>query len=105
MKNNPLNSSINNNTPYYYLFPRSLADLNVPFKDPTSLLTPSVLKLSVSDGKVQFETSSVEKVNIYAVTGQLVKSLNSQIGTNSIALPNGIYIVKISNEITKIIIH
>lgn len=95
------NSTSNTN---YYLYPRSSADLNVPFKDPTRLLTPSVLKLAVSDGKVQFETSSVEKVNIYSINGQLVRSTNSSIGMNSIALKNGVYLIRIGEKTAKIVL-
>ena len=104
MKNNTINSGINNNTPYYYLFPRMLTDIDVAFKDPTGLSTPSILKLSVSDGKVQFETASVEKVNIYSVNGQLIKSTNSSIGMNSITLRNGVYLIRIGEKTAKVIL-
>jgi hypothetical protein len=97
MKNNP------NNT-YYYLFPRSLADLNVPFRELTGLSTPSVSGISIANKKVNFETLTVENVNVYAVSGQIVRSMKSQIGQNSILLPTGIYMLKIGNGVTKICI-
>ena len=95
------NSTSNTN---YYLYPRSSADLNVPYKDPTGFSTPSVLKLSVSDGKVRFETTSVEKVGIYAVTGQQIKTFNSVVGSNSVDLASGIYIVRIGQQVSKVIV-
>ena len=85
----------------YSLFARNAADLDVQLSAVNEL---KLNNLSISNGKVQFETSTVEKVNIYAVTGQLVKTFNSQIGVNVIALHNGIYAVKIGNNVTKIIV-
>ena len=104
MKNNTINSGINNNNPYYYLFPRMLTDINVPYKDPTGLSIPSVLKLSVSDGKVHFETPSVEKVRVHSVTGECIVSSFSVIGQNSIALPKGIYFVSIGASGSKVLV-
>ena len=87
-----------------YLFTRTAADLNVAFKDPTGLSTPSILNLTVSDGKVQFETSSVEKVKVYSVTGQCVKSMDSVTGQNSITLTGGIYFIKIGASVSKVFV-
>jgi len=104
MNNNPLNSSINNNNAYYYLFPRTSADLNVAFKDPTGFSTPSIQNISVSDGTVHFETPSVEMLKVYSVTGQCVKSMDTVVGQNTITLSNGIYFVKIGSSVSKIFV-
>ena len=87
-----------------YLFTRNAADLDVAFKDPTGLSTPSILNLSVSDGKVRFETASVEKVKVYSVTGQCVKSMDSVAGQNSITLTGGIYFIKIGASVSKVFV-
>lgn len=104
MKNNTINTGINNNTPYYYLFPRMLTDIGVPFKDPTGLSIPSVLNLSVSDGKVHFETLEVKSVQVFSVGGQLLKTGSSSIGQNSIALIKGIYIIRIGEKVAKVVL-
>ena len=88
----------------HYLFARNAADLDVPFKEITAFSIPSTQSLLVSNGKVYFETPTIEKVNIYTVTGQLIKTFMSEAGTNSISLINGIYMLKIGTKVTKIII-
>lgn len=106
MRNNPINSGINSNNPYYYIFPRSLSDLDVPYKELTSIPNvSSQLNISVSGNKVLFETASPEKVNIYSVSGQLVKSTTSSVGMNSIELKNGIYIIKIGTKAYKVTVY
>jgi hypothetical protein len=104
MKNNPLNSGINNNNFYYYLFPRSLADLNVPYKAINGFSNPSISSFSISNNKIYFETTTVEKVSVFSVNGQLITTVNSTIGRNSIALNNGIYIIKIGEKAVKVVL-
>lgn len=104
MKNNPLNNSINNNNPYYYIFPRMLADLDVPFKEITGIYNPSLVNISVSEGKIHFETSSIENVNVFSVSGQLIKSIKSSIGKNSVVMKSGIYIIRIGENVAKVVL-
>jgi len=95
MRNNPTNSGINSNTPYYYIFPRMLTDLDVPFKPTTGVSQIKTYNLSISANKVQFETLIPESIKVYSTNGQLIKSIISEVGKNSIALDKGIYIIKI----------
>ena len=86
----------------FSLFVRSAADLNVQLSAVKDL---KLNNISVSNGKIHFETSSVEKVNVFSVSGQLVKSINSSIGRNSIALNKGIYIIRIGEKAVKVTIY
>lgn len=63
-------------------------------------------KLKVySDNKTLFiQTSDIAKLTIYSINGQVHKQNEIPIGTTSIQLPSGVYIVKINDEIFKIII-
>lgn len=86
----------------FSLFVRSAADLDIQLSAVKNL---KLSNISVSNNKIHFETSSVEKVNIFSVNGQLVKSINSSIGRNSIALKNGIYIIRIGEKSAKVTIY
>ncbi|MEI8271143.1 MAG: chitobiase/beta-hexosaminidase C-terminal domain-containing protein [Paludibacter sp.] len=85
----------------FSLFVRSAADLNVLS---SGISTLKITSLSVSDGKVQFETASIEKLKVYSVTGQCVKSMDTVTGQNSISLTNGVYLVKIGTSVSKIFV-
>jgi hypothetical protein len=95
------NNSITTN---YYLFTRNTADLDVKIviSELENIMTQ---KIFASNGKVYFETSSVEKVDIYTVTGQQIRTLISKEGRNSISLPKGIYAFKIGQKVTKVIVN
>ena len=85
----------------FSLYIRSAADLNVQTSDIKAL---RITNLYAQNGKVYFETPNVESVQIYAVNGQLVKSVSSSIGQNSIALNQGVYIIKIGNNTAKVLL-
>jgi len=95
------NSTANTN---YYLYPRTSADLNVAYKDPTGLSTPFVSNLYVSDGKVHFETLSPETVNVFSVSGQAIKNFVSTLGKNSIELTKGVYLIRIGDKTAKVVL-
>jgi hypothetical protein len=85
----------------YSLFVRNAAELDLQV---SRIQTLRLNNLFVSNNKVYFETSSVEKVIVYSINGQLVKSVKSSIGMNSIELKNGVYLFRIGDRIVKVIL-
>ncbi len=78
-------------------------------EDPsTNILNHKVLSANawVSYGKINFQATAGELVEIYTVTGQKVVSTTATDGINSIALNNtqGVLIVKVANRVSKIIL-
>jgi len=104
MRNNPVNSGINNNTPYYYIFPRMLADIDVPFKPISGLTLPKTFNLSTSGTTVFFETVAPEAVKVFSVSGQAIKSIVSVVGKNSLELSKGVYIIRIGDKTAKVLL-
>ena len=104
MRNNPVNSGINNNTPYYYIFPRMLAEIGVPFKPITSINQFKTFNLATSGTTVFFETVAPEAVKVFSVSGQAVKSLVSVVGKNSLKLSKGVYIIRIGDTTAKVLL-
>jgi hypothetical protein len=93
-KNNPTATT-------HYLFARNAADLNVTLSTIKDLTLNS---FSISNNKIYFETTTVEKVSVFSVNGQLITTVNSTVGRNSIALNNGIYIIKIGEKAVKVVL-
>jgi hypothetical protein len=104
MRNNSLNSGINNNNPYYYIFPRMLTEIDVPFKPITGLSLPKTFNLSTSGTTVFFETVTPEAVKVFSVSGQAVKSIVSVVGKNSLELSKGVYIIRIGDKTVKVLL-
>lgn len=84
------------------IFARSAADLNVVS---SSVKDVKLQDITVSGNRIFFETASPENVNIFSVSGQLVKSTTSSAGMNSVELKNGIYIIKIGAKSYKVTVH
>jgi hypothetical protein len=93
-KNSPIIST-------HHIFARNAAELDVQV---SALNDLKINNLSVSNNKVYFETPSVEKVKVYSINGQLIKSNRSSIGKNSIELKNGVYLIKIGEKTAKVIL-
>ncbi|MFZ4726978.1 MAG: chitobiase/beta-hexosaminidase C-terminal domain-containing protein, partial [Paludibacter sp.] len=93
-KNSPIIST-------HHIFARNAAELDVQV---SALNDLKINDLFVSNNKVYFETLSVEKVNVYSVNGQLIKSNKSSIGKNSIELKNGVYLIKIGEKTAKVVL-
>jgi len=104
MRNNPLNSGINNNNPYYYIFPRMLSDIDVPFKSTASVNPLKLYNLSVTGSTVNFETFAPETVKVFSANGQVVKSIISVVGKNSLELSKGVYIIRIGDKTAKVLL-
>lgn len=71
----------------------------------TSTIKPSadneLNKVYVADGKLHIETNQPQAVNIYHVSGSLVKQINVS-GASNISLPQGIYLVKLTDKTYKV---
>lgn len=85
----------------HVIFARSQADF---IAAPTGIQKPTVLPVYVSNGKIYFETSTSQEVNVYSVGGQKIKSFQSVIGNNSFELSNGIYLIHVGNQVAKVIL-
>jgi hypothetical protein len=93
-KNSPIIST-------HHIFARNAAELDVQL---SGLYQPKTYNLTVSANKVQFETLAPESVKIYSVNGQLVKSIISGVGKNSITLDKGVYIIRIGDKTAKVLL-
>lgn len=104
MRNNPINSGINNNTPYYSIFPRSMADIGVPFKPFSDISQIKAYNLSTSGNSIYFETAAPETVKVFTISGQAIKNFVSEVGRNTVELAKGIYIIHIGDKTTKVVL-
>lgn len=85
----------------HYIFSRNAADLDV---QALSIKDVTAGGVYISNGKIHFETQQVESVSIYSVTGHLLHKMQSNVGGNSIALNKGIYIIRIGQKSTKVVL-
>jgi hypothetical protein len=85
----------------HYIFARNAAELDV---QSTGISKIKTYNLTVSANKVQFETLVPESVKVYSINGQLVKSIISEVGKNSIALDKGVYIIRIGDKTAKVLL-
>lgn len=85
----------------HVVFARSQADF---IAAPTGIQKPSVLPLYVANGKVYFETSTSKEVNVYNTNGQKIKTFQSVVGKNNLELSKGIYVIKVGNQVAKIVL-
>jgi hypothetical protein len=85
----------------HYLFARSAAELDVQLSGITDLKQN---RLSISDGKIHFETLGSENVKIYSVSGQMVKNFVSVAGKNSVELTKGVYVIRIGGKTAKVVL-
>jgi|GEM_PF-2169203 len=83
------------------LIVRSSADLNVQL---SGISQPTTYNLSVSANKVHFETLAPEAVKVYSINGQLVKSIVSVAGKNSVELAKGVYLIRIGDKTAKVLL-
>lgn len=68
--------------------------------------TAQQVQLKVVNGKVEIHVLSDEsrRVEVYALTGQVVKTMEAQPGVNVIDLPAGYYIVKCDRLSQRVIV-
>lgn len=85
----------------HYVFARNAADLNVSVSSIHSLNT---LKIYTSNTNVYFETYAPETVKVYRANGQLVTHFISSVGRNSLNLSQGLYIVRVGDQVTKVVL-
>lgn len=77
------------------------------FSDGTTALSDNINTTSqiyASGNKIIILNSHDLPVSVYAITGQLAKSINATSDKSSIVVEKGIYIVKCGNQISKVIV-
>ena len=81
----------------------SSADLNVMMRSETTGIRNiyDVVQVSGTEGAVIVESNDICVVNVYALTGQMVRKVTVREGKNVIDLPEGVYIVNNQRVIVK----
>jgi len=85
----------------FSLFVRNANEINLKT---TSIVDAKILKLTVNANIVSFESQTPETVTVYSVGGQKIKSFISVVGKNSFELSKGIYVIKVGNQVAKIVL-
>jgi hypothetical protein len=72
----------------------------------TGLTSSSVANMIYSSNrKIVIEGATIgSAISVYSVTGQLVKTIKVKSEKSTIAVENGIYIVKTANQVSKVIV-
>ncbi|MDR1813960.1 MAG: T9SS type A sorting domain-containing protein [Tannerella sp.] len=65
---------------------------------------PQQQKIWAAGSQLFINSSKPETVNIYSITGALMKRLTVSDGTTTLALPKGMYIVKSATAVSKVIV-
>lgn len=79
---------------------------NIVEMDFTGINTTDIkdIKITTSNGGLTIDSESVVSISIYNISGLIIYSNNSFVGTHQISVPNGNYIIKTNNLSTQIII-
>lgn len=85
----------------HYIFARNAADLNV---QTTIVSKTEVANIRINNNSIVFETTRPENVKIYTVGGQMLKNIVSEVGTNTISLDKGVYIIRIGEKTAKMLL-
>ncbi|MDF9831508.1 hypothetical protein [Parabacteroides sp. PF5-6] len=102
-----LQANATRSTDYNYTLPKvsgpiEIAIEGVASNDPTgNTVLPPAIRLNVEDGKLKVVSQKAMDIRIYAPTGTL-KAAERINGTQWIALPTGVYIIRIGNETHKL---
>jgi hypothetical protein len=72
------------------------------FTTANDVLEASGIKIWSAAGELYVSSTQPVEIEIYSISGQLVKQQTFGIGKTSVILPNGIYIVKAGNTVEKI---
>lgn len=84
-----------------YIFTRNAADLNLQTSQNEIL---NSFRISVAGNKILFETDIPENVKVFNVNGQLVNAFISSTGNNIIELEKGVFIIRVGNKATKVLL-
>jgi len=93
-KNNPAATT-------HYIFARNAEDLDVRISEVKDV---QIYNLSTSGTTVIFETVIPQIVKVFNSNGQAVKSIVSVVGKNSLELAKGVYIIRIGDKTTKVLL-
>jgi hypothetical protein len=75
-------------------------------ENPNNIVVPEVTARKVygADGAVIIQSDIPEMVQIYSLSGVLVRSLELPAGNQSISLPKGFYIIRASDKAYKVMV-
>jgi hypothetical protein len=84
-----------------HIFARNAADLNV---QTSNVRKTEVANIRINNNSIVFETTKPESIKIFGVSGLLIKNIVSEVGTNTISLDKGVYIIQIGGNVAKVIL-
>ena len=85
----------------HHIFARNAADLDV---QTSNVRKTEVANIRINNNSIVFETTRPENVKIYTVGGQMLKNIVSEVGTNTISLDKGVYIIRIGDKTAKVLL-
>ena len=75
-----------------------------PLKQATALEAVENRKVYGVDGAVAIQSDKPETVQIYTISGAMIRNIQTGTGSQSISLPKGFYIVMMGNQAYKVIV-
>ena len=71
---------------------------------PTSTVDATPTRLYTADGQLHLTLPASATVRVYNVSGRLVRTFLAPAGDSSVALPEGIYVVRVGDRAEKIVV-
>ena len=84
----------------------ALQNITVPFTFTHTVANQTIdgLRVYAADGALRLTLPTPETVHIYNVVGSLVRTMNASAGDHVQPLPSGVYVVRVGERVTKILI-
>lgn len=85
----------------HHIFARNAAELNV---QTSNVRKTEVTNIRINNNSIVFDTTKPETVKIFTVGGQMLRNIVSVVGTNTIKLDKGVYIIRIGDKTAKVLL-
>ena len=84
----------------------ALQNITVPFTFTHTVANQTIdgLRVYAADGALRLTLPKAERVHIYNVVGSLVRTINASAGDHVLPLSSGVYVVRVGERVTKILI-
>ena len=84
----------------------ALQNITVPFTFTHTVANQTIdgLRVYAADGALRLTLPKAETVHIYNVVGSLVRTMNASAGDHVLPLSSGVYVVRVGERVTKILI-
>ena len=84
----------------------ALQNITVPFTFTHTVANQTIdgLRVYAADGALHLTLPKAETVHIYNVVGSLVRTINASAGDHVLPLSSGVYVVRVGERVTKILI-